>query len=70
MFAGRMIFGFGGETLNIANKVFTLKWCNKGEIALPIAITLCVERLANVVNDIISPILCSVILLFIFSLLI
>ena len=55
MLLGRIIFGFGGESLNITQNAMLIKWFYKSEISFPLGLTLSVSRLGNVANDILSP---------------
>lgn len=55
MLFGRIIFGLGGESLNICQNAMIVKWFFKSEIALPLGLTISVSRLGSVLNDIISP---------------
>jgi len=55
MLLGRIIFGLGGETLNICQNSMIVKWFYKSNIALPLGLTISVSRLGSVLNDIASP---------------
>jgi MFS family permease len=55
MLLGRIIFGFGGECLNICQNAMIVKWFYKSEIALPLGLTISVSRLGSVLNDVASP---------------
>lgn len=59
MLTGRIIFGFGGECLNICQNAMIVKWFFKSQIALPLGLTISVSRLGSVLNDIASPRLVS-----------
>ena len=60
MLIGRIIFGFGGESLNITQNAMICKWFLKSEIALPLGLTITISRLGSVLNDNISPLISSV----------
>lgn len=55
MLIGRIIFGFGGESLNICQNAMIVKWFYKSQIALPLGLTISVSRLGSVLNDVASP---------------
>ena len=61
MFVGRIIYGFGGESLKVAKDAMLTKWFLKNEIAFPFGFTLSFGRFGTVLNDIFSPIISSVI---------
>ena len=55
MLAGRVIFGFGGEIININQNIMLIKWFKKEEISFPFALTITVSRLGSVLNDVYTP---------------
>ncbi len=55
MLIGRIIFGIGGESLNICQNAMIVKWFYKSQIALPLGLTISVSRLGSVLNDVVSP---------------
>lgn len=55
MLIGRVIFGLGGECLNICQNAMIIKWFYKSEIALPLGLTISFSRLGSVINDNFSP---------------
>lgn len=55
MLIGRVLFGFGGECINICQNAMIVKWFYKSQIALPLGLTISVSRLGSVLNDVISP---------------
>ncbi len=55
MIVGRIIFGFGGESLNIAQFVLILQWFGKNETAFSMGICMGVARLGSMLNELISP---------------
>ena len=64
MLAGRVIFGLGGECLNICQNAMIVKWFFKSQLALPLGLTISFSRLGSVVNDNLSPRLVSEVKLF------
>ncbi len=59
MLLGRMIFGLGGECLNICQNAIIVKWFSSSQLALPMALTISVSRFGSVLNDVFSPRLVS-----------
>ncbi len=59
MMIGRFIFGFGGESIDIAHNTILIKWFFKSQISLPFGVALAVSRFGAAVNDTISPIIAS-----------
>jgi len=55
MLVGRVIFGLGGECLNVAQSVVTTKWFMGKELALALGATLCVARLGSSLNSFFAP---------------
>ena len=55
MLIGRVIFGIGGESINICQTAMIVKWYFKSEISFPLGISLTVSRLGSVLNDVLSP---------------
>jgi len=55
MLLGRIIFGLGGECINICQNAMIVKWFFKSELALPLGLALSVSRLGSVLNDVASP---------------
>ena len=51
----RLIFGFGGESLNIAQFALISQWFSNDEIAFAMGICMGVARIASALNEIISP---------------
>eukprot|EP00475_Leptophrys_vorax_P015521 TRINITY_DN2184_c0_g1_i1.p1 TRINITY_DN2184_c0_g1~~TRINITY_DN2184_c0_g1_i1.p1 ORF type:complete len:516 (+),score=117.03 TRINITY_DN2184_c0_g1_i1:176-1549(+) len=52
---GRTIFGFGGESLCVAESTLLAMWFKGKEVALAMGINLTVARLGSVANDNLSP---------------
>lgn len=55
MLIGRMLFGFGGETINIAQNCMIVKWFRKDQISFPLGLAITVSRLGSVLNDVATP---------------
>jgi len=55
MLLGRAVFGFGGETLQIAQNCLLFRWFKGREVALALGLNLSVARGGSVVNDVLSP---------------
>ena len=55
MLIGRVLFGFGGDSLNIAQFAVIIQWFSQKEIAFAMGICMGVARLGRVLNDVISP---------------
>ena len=52
---GRVIFGFGGEALSLAQNIFIVKWFDKFQITAPLGLTITFSRLGTILNFIVSP---------------
>jgi len=52
---GRLIFGFGGESLGLAQNILIIKWFNKNEISVPFGLSISISRLGTILNDNLSP---------------
>jgi nitrate/nitrite transporter NarK len=57
MLAGRVVFGFGGESVTVATSNLMAIWFADKELALALGINLGVSRLGGVANNFVSPIL-------------
>eukprot|EP01036_Dinobryon_divergens_P026204 gene26204-34825_t len=57
MFIGRLVFGFGGESLIVANSALLADWFKGRELAFAFGINLSIARLGSVVSNILSPLL-------------
>lgn len=55
MLVGRVIFGFGGETLNVAQSAIITKWFLGKELAFALGASLCIARLGSSFNSFFSP---------------
>jgi MFS family permease len=56
---GRIIYGFGGESLAVANSAILSEWFKGKELAFAFGLNLSVARLGSVLNNFISPRLAS-----------
>uniref|UniRef100_A0AAV1V787 Lysosomal dipeptide transporter MFSD1 n=2 Tax=Peronospora matthiolae TaxID=2874970 RepID=A0AAV1V787_9STRA len=56
MLFGRVIFGFGGESLGVAQGTLVASWFKNSELALALGINLSVARLGSVINNELSPV--------------
>jgi len=59
MLLGRVIFGFGGESITVAQSALLADWFAGGELAFAFGINLSISRLGSVINDVISPALAN-----------
>jgi MFS family permease len=50
MFLGRVLFGFGGESIAVANSSILADWFEGKEVAFAFGLNLSVARYVNVVN--------------------
>lgn len=57
---GRMVFGFGGESLSVATSALLATWFKNKEMAFAMGLNLSVARLGSVINDQVSPAMHSV----------
>jgi len=57
MLLGRVVFGFGGESLGVANSAILSEWFKGKELAFAFGINLSVARLGSVINNLVSPVL-------------
>lgn len=55
MLVGRIVFGLGGESLNVCQTSMIVKWFFKSSSALPLGLGITISRLGSVLNDVISP---------------
>ncbi|RQM14010.1 hypothetical protein DD237_000296 [Peronospora effusa] len=55
MLFGRVVFGFGGESLGVAQGTLVASWFKDSELALALGINLSVARLGSVINNELSP---------------
>mmetsp|Transcript_26228 Transcript_26228/g.38868 ORF Transcript_26228/g.38868 Transcript_26228/m.38868 type:complete len:571 (+) Transcript_26228:73-1785(+) len=57
MFVGRVVFGFGGESIAVANSSILADWFAGKEVAFAFGLNLSVARLGSVFNNLLSPVL-------------
>lgn len=55
MICGRIIFGLGGESLQVAQNCLLFRWFSGREIAFALGANLSVARAGSVLNDVLSP---------------
>jgi MFS family permease len=55
MYTGRVVFGFGGESLAVANSSILADWFDGGELAFAFGLNLSIARLGSVINNLVSP---------------
>lgn len=55
MLAGRVLFGFGGENLTVAQSALIAVWFKDKELAFALGLNLSIARLGGVINNILSP---------------
>lgn len=55
MFLGRIIYGFGGENLGVANSAILSVWFKGNELAFAFGLNLSISRLGSVFNNLTSP---------------
>ena len=55
MLIGRIIFGLGGENLNVSQMSCVVEWFYKSENSFPMGLTLTISRVGSFVNDVLSP---------------
>ena len=62
MLVGRVIFGLGGESLNTTQFAVIVQWFAVNELGFAMGLCLSMARIGNVLNDVISPRIATVIL--------
>lgn len=55
MFLGRVLYGFGGESMGVANSAILADWFKGKELALAFGLNLSIARLGSVMNNLVSP---------------
>mmetsp|Transcript_60348 Transcript_60348/g.177043 ORF Transcript_60348/g.177043 Transcript_60348/m.177043 type:complete len:456 (+) Transcript_60348:218-1585(+) len=55
MLAGRVVFGIGGESMQVAQNCLLFRWFKGKEVALALGLNLSVARAGSVLNDVLSP---------------
>ena len=56
MLAGRVLFGFGGESLTVAQSALVAVWFADKELAFALGINLSIARIGGVINNVLSPV--------------
>ena len=59
MFIGRVVYGFGGESLGVGNSALLSEWFKGKELAFAFGLNLSVARLGSVMNNNVSPVLAA-----------
>ena len=57
MFLGRVLFGFGGESLGVGNSALLAMWFKGKELAFAFGLNLSIARLGSVMNNLVSPVI-------------
>lgn len=52
---GRLVFGLGGESLNVAISALLADWFQGRELAFAFGLNLSIPRMGSVLNNIVSP---------------
>jgi len=55
MLAGRILFGIGGESVQVAQNCLLFRWFKCREVAFALGLNLSVARSGSVLNDVLSP---------------
>ena len=55
MYVGRVLYGFGGESLGVANSAILADWFRGRELAFAFGLNLSIARLGSVINNVTSP---------------
>lgn len=55
MIAGRIVFGLGGESIQLAQNCLLFRWFKGKEVALALGLNLSLARSGSVLNDVLSP---------------
>jgi MFS family permease len=58
-FAGRFVFGLGGESMTVAQNSFTVKWFEGKNLALAFGVVVAFARVGSSINFLITPTLAS-----------
>lgn len=59
MIVGRVVFGFGGESLTVAQSAIVSQWFKGKELALALGLNISVARLGSSLNSMLSPLMVS-----------
>ncbi|KAF4653315.1 hypothetical protein FOL47_010596 [Perkinsus chesapeaki] len=55
MLLGRVVYGLGGESMNVAQTTLLASWFRGHEIAFALGLNLSIARFGSVLNDVLSP---------------
>jgi MFS family permease len=55
MLSGRVLFGIGGESLQVAQNCLLFRWFRGKEVAFALGLNLSIARSGSVLNDVLSP---------------
>mmetsp|Transcript_32342 Transcript_32342/g.59033 ORF Transcript_32342/g.59033 Transcript_32342/m.59033 type:complete len:461 (+) Transcript_32342:81-1463(+) len=55
MIAGRVLFGIGGESMQVAQNCLLFRWFKGNEVAFALGLNLSIARSGSVLNDVLSP---------------
>ena len=55
MFLGRILYGFGGESIGVSNSAILAGWFKGKELAFAFGLNLSIARLGSVINNVVSP---------------
>ena len=55
MLCGRVVFGFGGESLTVAQSALVAVWFQDKELAFALGLNLSIARIGGVINNVVSP---------------
>ena len=55
MLIGRVVFGLGGDNLNVSQMTCVVEWFYKSETSFPMGLTLTISRIGSFFNDVLSP---------------
>lgn len=55
MILGRIVFGIGGESIQVAQNCLLFRWFKGAEVAFALGLNLSVARAGSVLNDVLSP---------------
>jgi MFS family permease len=60
MIIGRIIYGIGGETINVAQLAVVIEWFTPKEVGLAIGLCFSTAKLGSILNDILTPLIIAV----------
>ena len=59
MWAGRTLFGLGGESLSVVQSAFVAKYFQGKELAFALGVNLALARVGSVINDVVSALIAN-----------